>query len=107
MDGHLGPYDAVEVRLRRADTVILLGFSLGRGAWRVILRSRERTDFWRWLFAYGTRSRHLLMQAIADHAPKAVLHVFRPDSSASGVTTGGANRCREIDNLRNCGVRLH
>jgi adenylate kinase family enzyme len=34
MDGDLGPYDVVEARLRRADTVIFLDFSLGRCAWR-------------------------------------------------------------------------
>jgi hypothetical protein len=28
MDGDLGPYDAVEVRLRAADTIIFLDFSL-------------------------------------------------------------------------------
>jgi adenylate kinase family enzyme len=50
MDGDLGPYDAVEVRLRAADTIILLDFSLIRCAWRAVRRSRERADFWRWLF---------------------------------------------------------
>jgi predicted kinase len=34
MDGDLGPFDAVEVRLRAADTIILLDFSLVRCAWR-------------------------------------------------------------------------
>src|SRR5206468_6698695 len=52
MEGDLGPYDAVEVRLRAADTIIFLDFSLIRCAWRAILRSRERADFWRWLVAY-------------------------------------------------------
>ena len=36
LDGDLGPYDAVEVRLRAADTIILLNFSLFRCAWRVL-----------------------------------------------------------------------
>jgi hypothetical protein len=30
MDGGLGPYDAVEMRLRAADTIILLDFSTGQ-----------------------------------------------------------------------------
>ena len=77
MDGDLGPYDAVEVRLRAADTIILLDFSLVRCAWRAIRRSRERGDFWRWLLAYRYRSRPILKAAIANHAPNAVLHVFR------------------------------
>ena len=77
MDGDLGPYDVVEVRLRRADTVIFLDFSVGRCAWRAILRSRERGDFWRWLLAYRSQSRPLLMQSIASHAANADVHMFR------------------------------
>src|ERR1700684_251539 len=77
MDGDLGPYDAVEVRLRAADTIIFLDFSLIRYAWRAIRRSRERADFWRWLFAYRYQSRPNLRSAIAKHAPNAVLYVFR------------------------------
>jgi adenylate kinase family enzyme len=77
MDGDLGPYDVVEIRLRRADTVILLDFSLARCAWRAIRRSPERADFWRWLLGYRRKSRPLLMHAIARHAPAANLHVFR------------------------------
>ena len=77
MDGDLGPYDAVEVRLRAADTIILLDFSLVRCAWRAVLRSRERADFWRWLLAYRFRSRPVLMQAIAKHGASANLQVLR------------------------------
>jgi nicotinamide riboside kinase len=77
MDGDLGPYDAVEVRLRAADTVILLDFSLIRCAWRAVRRSRERADFWRWLLAYRFQSRPTLMRAIADHAASADLRVLR------------------------------
>src|SRR6266436_6293293 len=76
MDGDLGPYDAVEVRLRAADTILFLDFSLLRCAWRAIRRSRERADFWRWLLAYRYQSRPILRAAIANHAPHAVLHVF-------------------------------
>ena len=77
MDGDLGPYDVVEVRLRAADTIIFLDFSLVRCAWRAVLRSRERVDFWRWLMAYRRHSRPILMQAIANHAPTAELRVLR------------------------------
>jgi hypothetical protein len=76
MDGDLGPYDAVEVRLRAADTIILLDFSLIRCAWRAALRSRERADFWRWLVAYRFRSRPILMRA-TNHAAAANLQVLR------------------------------
>jgi len=77
MEGDLGPYDAVEVRLRSADTIIFLDFSLVRCAWRAIRRSRERADFWHWLLAYRYQSRPILRAAIVNHAPSAVLHVFR------------------------------
>jgi adenylate kinase family enzyme len=76
MDGDLGPYDAVEVRIRAADTIIFLDFSLVGCAWRAIRRSREGADFWRWLLAYRYQSRPILSAAIAEHAPNAVLHVF-------------------------------
>lgn len=77
MDGDLGPYDALEIRLPAADTILFLDFSLPRCAWRAIRRSRERADFWHWLITYRRKSRPILMQAIATHAPHATLHVFR------------------------------
>ena len=73
MDGDLGPYDAVDVRLRAADTVILLDFPIILCVWRALKRSRERWDFWRWLLSYP-RSR--MRRAIADHAPRATIHVL-------------------------------
>jgi adenylate kinase family enzyme len=77
MDGDLGPYDVVEIRLRAADTIIFLDFSLVRCAWRAARRSRERADFWCWLIAYRCQSRPVLIQAIAKHAPTADLRVLR------------------------------
>ncbi|PYT67115.1 MAG: adenylate kinase [Acidobacteria bacterium] len=77
MDGDLGLYDVVEIRLRSADTILFLDFSLLRCAWRAIRRSRERADFWRWLLAYRWQGRPALMEAIAKHAVHADLHVFR------------------------------
>jgi adenylate kinase family enzyme len=77
MDGDLGPYDVLDVRLRAADTVILLDFSLARCAWRALRRSRERADFWHWLITYRRRSRPALLNKIATHAPLATLHNFR------------------------------
>jgi adenylate kinase family enzyme len=76
MDGDLGPYDVIDVRLRAADTIVFLDFSPVRCAWRAVRRSRERTDFWRWLFAYRRRSRPRLRLAIAAHASSADLYVL-------------------------------
>jgi adenylate kinase family enzyme len=93
MDGDLGPYDAVEVRLRAADTIIFLDFSLVRCAWRAIRRSRERADFWSWLLAYRYESRPNLRSAIAHHAPNAVVYVFRgPKALARFVADVGRRR---------------
>jgi adenylate kinase family enzyme len=77
IDGDLGHYDAVEVRLRAADTIILLNFSLLRCAFRAIRRSRERSDFWFWLIAYRYRSLPILREAISKYAQKAAFHIFR------------------------------
>lgn len=77
IDGDLGPYDAVEVRLRAADTIIFLDFSLVRCAWRALRRSRERADFWFWLLRYRRKNRPILIEAIAKHAVQADLHVLR------------------------------
>jgi adenylate kinase family enzyme len=81
MDGDLGPYDAVEVRLRAADTIIFLDFSLVRCAWRAVRRSRERADFWLWLLRYRRQSRPVLMEAIATHAANATVHVLHSPAS--------------------------
>jgi adenylate kinase family enzyme len=75
IDGDLGPHDAVEVRLRAADTIILLDFSLARCAWRAL--PRERADFWLWLLRYRRQSRPILMEAIKKHATHADLHLLR------------------------------
>jgi adenylate kinase family enzyme len=77
MDGDLGPYDAVKVRLRAADTIIFLDFSVVRCAWRAARRSRERADFWLCLLRYRRESRPALLEAIADHAAGATVHVLR------------------------------
>jgi adenylate kinase family enzyme len=79
IDGDLGPYDVLAPRLARADTVLIFDFSLLRCAWRALRRSRERADFWRWMFTWR-RGRTALLAAIAEHAPSATVHVVRsPD----------------------------
>ncbi|HEY6620376.1 MAG TPA: hypothetical protein VIY68_12580 [Steroidobacteraceae bacterium] len=77
MDGDLGPYDAIDVRLRAADTVIFLDFSLVRCAWRALRRSRERIDFWLWLLRYRRQSRPLLLKAISAQAATAAVYFLR------------------------------
>ena len=84
MDGDLGPYDAVEARLERADTIIILDFSLLRCAWRAMRRARERTDFWRWVITYRKKYLPRILQAIAQHAPKANLVILKGPGAVEG-----------------------
>src|SRR5258708_1245732 len=62
MDGDLGPYDAVDIRLRAADTIIVLDFSLVRCAWRALRRPRQRADFRRGALTDRARGRPELME---------------------------------------------
>ena len=77
MDGDLGPYDVPAPRLARADTVLVLDFSLARCAYRAARRSPERADFWWWLIGWRHRARPALLRAIATHATTATVHILR------------------------------
>jgi adenylate kinase family enzyme len=77
LDGDLGPYDVLDVRLQAADTVIVLDFALWRCAWRAARRSRENLVFWRWLVSYRRRSLPGVRAAIAAHARDADVHLLR------------------------------
>jgi len=77
LDGDLGPYDTVHVRLSAADTVFLLDFSRLRCSWRALRRSSQRIDFWRWLWTWHRTYRPILLAAVAADAPNATLRVFK------------------------------
>jgi adenylate kinase family enzyme len=87
IDGDLGPHDVLHVRLRAADTVIVLDFALWRCAWRAVRRSRENLAFWRWLVAYRRRSLPIVMAAIGDHAGHADLHLIRNPNAVEQLVT--------------------
>ena len=76
LDGDLGPYDAPSVRLKAADTVIVLDFALWRCAWRAARRSRENLVFWRWLVSYRHRSLPGVRAAIVAHARDADVYLL-------------------------------
>jgi adenylate kinase family enzyme len=87
LDGDLGPYDALDIRLQAPDTVVFLDFSFARCAWRAFRRSRERADFWLWMLQYHRKSRPPLMKAISEHAPNASLHLLHnPDEVSRFIT---------------------
>ena len=75
MDGDLGPYDVLNIRLHAADAIVFPDFSPFRCAWRAIRWSPERADFWKWLLLYRHRSRPVLRQAIAARAGDAAVYV--------------------------------
>ena len=88
-----GNYSAtLDERLPRADTVIFLDFPVWRTIPRALRRSighrgtavqaegcPERVDvqFLRWIANYRRRSRPVVLAAIAEHAPRARVHVLR------------------------------
>ena len=78
LDGDLGPYDhALDVRLRAADTIIILNFSFLRCVWRTLLRGREQADYWRWIWTYRRQSLPGIIRAIRQDAPHAKLYLLR------------------------------
>jgi adenylate kinase family enzyme len=83
LDGDLGPYDVLEPRLARADTVILLDFSLGRCVWRSLRRGRERADYWRWVWSWRRRSRPRLLASIDRYAAGATIHILRTPAAVA------------------------
>jgi adenylate kinase family enzyme len=87
MDGDLGPYDVLEPRLRRADTIFLLDFSLWRCAWRSLRRGRERGDYWKWVVTYRIRYLPTIKREIGQVAPDIDLRLVpRPHEIAAILT---------------------
>ena len=82
MDGDLGSYDVVAVRLGRADTVVLLDYGLITCTWRAACRGRERRDFWLWVWRYRRRHLPSLLRALDDEAPTATVHRLRSPRAA-------------------------
>lgn len=81
IDGDLGKYDAVEVRLQAADTILVLDFPLLLCINRARKRGKERMGFWWWLLTWRIVSRPKLLKAIKKYAPNAAVHTFRSPKS--------------------------
>jgi adenylate kinase family enzyme len=77
LDGDLGPYDDLEPRLRRADTVVILDVSPWLCTLRVLRRGRERKDFWSWMLRWRRESRDRILTAVERFAPRADVAVLR------------------------------
>jgi adenylate kinase family enzyme len=77
IDGDLGPYDTgLELRLRAADTIVVLDFPLWRCVWRALRRSRENREFWMWILRFRRDSLPAINKSIATHAPHATVHML-------------------------------
>ncbi len=93
MDGDLGKYDALDVRLSAADTVLVLDFSLFTCFSRAVRRSRERVDFWWWLFTWRWLSRPKVINAINIYASKADVHILRTPKELEQFIVSVKNKC--------------
>ena len=76
MDGDLGKYDELGVRLQAADTVLILDFPLLLCLMRAMRRSKERMDFWWWLVTWRLIERPKLKRIVAQYAERAEVRVF-------------------------------
>jgi adenylate kinase family enzyme len=76
MDGDLGKYDELSVRLLAADTVLILDFGIFVCLIRAIRRSKERMDFWWWLLTWRWIERPKIKKAIAEYASHADVRIF-------------------------------
>jgi len=80
MDGDLGRYDELGVRLQAADTVIVLDFGLFLCLARAIRRSKERMDFWWWLSTWRWLERPKIKKVIIEYAAQADVRMLsRPE----------------------------
>ncbi len=77
LDGDLGPYDALDVRLRRADAVVVFDIPTVVCVWRTWRRSRERLDYWKWLLTWRRHYRPRILRVIGECAPDARVFVVR------------------------------
>lgn len=92
MDGDLGSYDVLPVRLAAADTVLLLDFPLWLCLWRALRRDKERWDFWWWLITWGWLERPKILCILARHQTLN-LHTLRSPKDLerflAGITPSG------------------
>jgi len=94
MDGDLGPYDALPVRLSMADTVLLLDFPLWLCLWRALRRGKERWDFWWWLITWGWLERPKLRDMFAEH-PNAPVKTYAEMAESSLVVESRRKALRD------------
>jgi len=90
MDGDLGPHDVLEPRLKASDTVVVLDVAPWRCIWRAIRRSRERADFWKWLWSWRRSYWPTMLREIEQEAPGATLRIIRTSADADRFLSDAA-----------------
>jgi adenylate kinase family enzyme len=95
MDGDLGHYDELSVRLQAADTVLILDFPLFLCLVRAMRRSKERMDFWWWLISWRWIDRPKINRTIARYAKQAQVRNFSDPEQLErylvSIEAGGAD----------------
>lgn len=94
MDGDLGRYDDLRVRLQRADTVLVLDFGVWLCLRRALRRSGEPMEFWWWLVSWRWHERPKISQAIAEYAADADVCIFSNPEELETFLSTQAGRLR-------------
>lgn len=94
MDGDFGKYDILDIRLKAADTVLVLDFSLIRCLFRTARRSSERADFWWWLITWRWLSRPKILKAIKKNASRADVYILHNPKAVELFLT--SDRCPSL-----------
>jgi adenylate kinase family enzyme len=84
LDGDLGPYDVPEVRSAAADTIIVLDLPRWVCVWRSIRRSRERMDYWRWVWSWRRKYKPQLTAMIEQQGSCAEIHILASQKEVEG-----------------------
>ena len=84
LDGDLGPFDNLNVRLAKADGVVLFDLPTRVCLWRAFRRSREGLDFWRWVITWRRKFRPDILRAIKERS-SAELFVIKNQADAKLV----------------------
>lgn len=85
LDGDLGPYDCLQVRLARADTAVILDFPRWRCILRSLRRSPERLDYWKWVWCWRGTYLPLLLEAIQSAPSRPDLRIARSAQELAAV----------------------
>lgn len=91
MDGDLGPFDVLEPRLRRADTVVVMDTPLVMCLWRALRRDRRRIDFWLWVFRWNRTYRPQILADVELYAPGSAIVMLSSEKSISRFLVAHSN----------------